>query len=342
MTILDNGAMPFARPVYIRSIMDCLNSLGVQPSTVLSRSGLAWQDVCDGQHTVDFSVFRRLIAHAIQCSGDPALGLIAGSMLQPYHTSVGIAAVTSKNVGQGLQFWSRYAGLVFGGLEFELNNGPQWSTLRVKPIRPLCETHTFVMQSVVGAHCRLFEAMLGRRVEELVVRLPDPPPMVTRAAWLNHAGQVGFGHECLALQLPTELLGSPCVSADADAFLDAALASRKVDAELGHGAFVQRVQRVILERLASNPDLSEMGEVLGIPARTLVHRLAKAGVTYSGLKEDLRKSHASWYLQHTELSIEAIASQLGYPGSTNFCRKFKSWHRTSPAKMRDLFINGLQ
>ena len=88
-------------------------------------------------------------------------------MFQPYHSPLGIAAVTSDTLGQGLQFVTRHGKLIFGGMEYQLENGPRWSTFKVKPIRPLCETHIFVIQSILGAHCRLLEAVLGRPVDEL-------------------------------------------------------------------------------------------------------------------------------------------------------------------------------
>lgn len=114
MNIKDESSIPFAHPVYIRSILDCLNGRGIRPSTVLTSAGLAWQDLHEGQQMVDFTVFRRFVAHAIHCSGEPALGLMAGSMLQPYHSPVGIAAVTSDSLGQGLQVMSRHAKLISG------------------------------------------------------------------------------------------------------------------------------------------------------------------------------------------------------------------------------------
>ena len=64
--------------------------------------------------------------------------------------------------------------------------------------------------------------------------------------------------------------------------------------------------------------------------RTLVRRLAEADLTFSDIKDDLRKRHAAWYLQHTELSMEAIASQLGYNDPTNFSRS----SRTGIASLR--------
>jgi len=334
MNSMGEVSIPFAHPVYVRSVLDCLNSRGVSPSTVLSNAGLAWQDLCDGQQMVDFSVFRRFVAQAIQSSGEPALGLMAGSMLQPYHSPVGIAAVTSDSLGQGLEFASRHANLIFGSVEFQMENGPRWSTLKVRPSRPLCETHVFVMQSILGAHCRLLEAILGRPVDELTVGLPYPRPAGNDVPCLRYVRRVAFDQECLTFQLPMELLHEPSHSADAKACLDAAQTCQRLESELEQGGFVERVRRVLLDRLTTNPEASELAIDLGISARTLVRRLADAGVTYSDIKDDLRKSHAAWYLQHTELSMENIASQLGYADPTSFGRKFKSWYRVTPTKMR--------
>ena len=341
MSIKGEVAIPFAHPVYVRSILDCLNSRGVRPSEVLASAGLAWHELCDGQRMVDFSVFRRFVAHAIQCSGEPALGLMAGSMLQPYHSPVGIAAVTSDSLGQGLQYLSRHAKLIFGSMDFQVDNGPRWSTLKVKTLRPLCETHVFVMQSVLGAHCRLLEAILGRPVDELTVGLPYSRPTGNDVPCLRYVRRVEFDQEHLTFQLPMELLRSPSNAADTKAFLEAAQACRKMESELGHGEFVQRVRHALLERLTTNPDVSELALDLGVSSRTLVRRLAEVGVTYSDIKDDLRKSHAAWYLQHTELSMEAIASQLGYNDPTNFSRKFKNWYRVPPSKMRRALRSGL-
>lgn len=327
-------AIPFVHPIYVRCILDCLNNRGVRPSEVLASAGLAWQDLCDGKPLLDFSVFRRFVAHAIQCSGEPALGLIAGSMLQPYHSPIGMAAVSSDTLGQGLEFVSRHAKLIFRSMDFQMDIGPRWSTISVSPLRPLCETHVFVMQSIVGAHARMVEAILGRPCDELSVGLPYPRPAGPDVPCLRYIRNVEFDHPCLQLRLPTALLSEPSPSADAKAFEAAAEACRTMESELGHVEFIQRVKQALLDRLTSNPELSDLAPDLGVSSRTLVRRLADADLTYSDIKDGLRKTHAAWYLQHTELSIEAIASQLGYNDHTNFSRKFKDWYRVPPSKMR--------
>ncbi|MDM0073967.1 AraC family transcriptional regulator ligand-binding domain-containing protein [Variovorax sp. J2P1-59] len=334
MNTKDEISIPFAHPVYVRRILDCLNSRGVRPSTVLANAGLAWQALHEDRQMVDFAVFRRFVAHAIHCSGEPALGLMAGSMLQPYHSPVGIAAVTSDSLDQGLQVMTRHARLIFGSLEFQVENGPRWSTLKVKPLLPLGDTHVFVMQSILGAHVRLLEAILGRPVDELTVGLPYARPADNDVPCLRYVRSVAFDQECLTFELPVDLLRAPSASADAKAFADASEACLRMESELGHGVFVQRVRRALFERLTSNPDTSDLASDLGISPRTLVRRLAAADITYSDIKDELRKTHAAWYLQHTDLSMESIAAQLGYSDPTSFSRKFKGWYRVAPSKMR--------
>ena len=341
MSIKSEVVIPFVHPVYVRSILDCLQNRGVPPSDVLAGVGLAWKDLRDGSPFVDFSVFRRFVARAIQCSGEPALGLIAGAMFQPYHTPMGIAAVTSDNLGLGLRFAIQNAKLIIRGMDFQLDNGPRWSTLKVRPMRPLCETQVFVLQSILGALLRLVEAILGRPVDEHTVGLPYARPPGPDLPYFRYARTVEFDQQCLTFQLPVNLLRSPSASADAKAFLVAVQACRKMESELGQVEFIQRVRQALQERLAANPELSELAPDLGVSARTLVRRLAESRLTYSDIKDDLRKSHAAWYLQHTELSIKVVASQLGYNDPTNFSRKFKDWYCMPPSKMRSAVRSGL-
>lgn len=334
MTAKGHALMPFAHPVYIRCVMDCLNSLGIRPSTVLANAGLTWQDLCDGHHMVEFHVFRQFVEHAIQSSGEPALGLIAGLMLQPYHTPVGIGAVSAPTLRQSLQFTTQHAQLIFRSLEFKLENEPRWSTVRVKPIRPLCETRVFVTQSIVGIYCQLLEAILGRHADELHLGLPYPRPKDNGEPCLHHVRSVEFDQQYLSFRLPIALLETPSASANHDAFLRATQSCQKMELELKQGGFVERVRRSLLEGMNTNPEIAKVATDLGVPTRTLTRRLAEAGLSYSDLKDELRRTHAAWYLQHTELSIEAIASQLGYTDTAIFSRKFKCWYRVAPSKMR--------
>ena len=170
--------------------------------------------------------------------------------------------------------------------------------------------------------------------------LPYPAPTGNDIPCLRYVRRAVFEQEHLTLQLPAELLDMPSGSADAKVFLEASQACQKLESEMRHGGFVQRVRHALLDRLMANPDVAELASSLGISGRTLVRRLADVGVTYSDIKDDLRKTHAAWYLQHTELPVETIASQLGYADPTSFGRKFKGWYQMAPSKMRQALRGG--
>ncbi|MDM0014788.1 AraC family transcriptional regulator [Variovorax sp. J22P168] len=330
-------SIPFVHPVYVRSIVDCLNGRGVPASQVLTNAGLDWQDLSDDGALIDFSVFRRFVMHAVRASGEPALGVLSGAMLQPYHSPLGMAAVTSGTLGQGLSFLSRHASLIFRGMHFRLDDDGRRSTLRIRPVRPICDTHVFVMQSMVGAHCRILEAMLGRPADELAVGLPYPRPAGVDEPCLRYVRSVVYDQPCLWFGLPASLLAAPPPSADAKAFALASKACLRMESELGQAGFVERVRQVLLEHLPSNPDIHTLAPELGVSLRTLMRRLADAELSFSGIKNDLRRTHAAWYLRNTQMSIEDIALQLGYNDHTNFSRKFKDWYRVPPSKMRQAF-----
>lgn len=341
MSTKNGVAIPFVHPAYVRCVLDCLNSRGVSTLEVLASAGLSWQQLGEGQPLVDFSVFRRFVTHAIRCSGEPALGLVAGSMLQPYHSPLGIATVTSDNLGQALQVVARHGRLFCPSLDFQLENDARWSILRVSPLRPLCETHVFVMQSLLAVHCRMLETILGRPVDELSAGMPYPRPPGNDVPCMRYVRRVEFDQTCLMLRLPARLLDVSSVSADPGAHQVAARECRRMGAELGHVEFIRRVRQALLERLPTNPELSDLAPDLGVSTRTLVRRLAEADLTFLDIKDDLRKTHAAWYLQHTELTMEAIATQLGYGNPTNFSRKFKDWYRVPPTRMRQSLRAGV-
>jgi len=326
--------MPFGPPVYARVILDCLNSLGVRPTIVLERTGLTWHDLHEDHKLVDLRAFNQLVRNAIRCSGEPTLGLIVGAMLQPCHSPVGIAAVTSETLGQSLQIVSRYGRLLFGPLEFRLETEGGLSILSVRSLGHLGETHVFVMQTIVGYYCRLLEILLGRPADELSVGLPYTRQPGNDEPCLRYVRRVTFGRECLLLQLPARLLSWQLSSANAMAFTDACQACQRMESELLRGSFAQQVARVLFERLSLNPRAEELAGIFGISAQTLARRLTEDGLTYSEIKDELRRTHARWYLQNTDLQVKAIASHLGFEDSTSFGRKFKIWYGVVPSTMR--------
>ncbi|MDN8616443.1 helix-turn-helix domain-containing protein [Variovorax ginsengisoli] len=327
----------FAHPVYVRTIVDCLNGRGVDSVTLLTDAGLSWQDLSNDLGMIDLLAFRQFAYRAIQRSGESSLGYLAGSMLQPYHTPVGIAAVSGGSVREGLDFLSAHADLLFPTFDFQVQHGPTSSTLRIRPLGPMCDAHVFALHSILGWSLHLLKAMIGNSPDEVVVGLPYPQPSGHDVSSSLFAKKLVFDQACLMLQLPVGMIDRRCLFADQEAFKNAAQDCLRQRSEFGFGAFAERVRRSLLKQLAHNPVAAVVASDLGVSPRRLARRLAQSGASFSGIKDEVRKSQAAWYLQHTDLSIETIASHLGYADPTNFGRKFKCWYLVAPSRMRQEF-----
>lgn len=59
----------------------------------------------------------------------------------------------------------------------------------------------------------------------------------------------------------------------------------------------------------------------------------KTGKTYSQIINDTKMERAKLLLSHTNLSIEKIATMLGYSNTSNFYKAFKLYFGTSPRKL---------
>jgi len=94
--------------------------------------------------------------------------------------------------------------------------------------------------------------------------------------------------------------------------------------------------RPLLRTMVVSPDcsLSALAKRVGVHSRTLNRRLGDAGTSFLQLREEVRYTVARQLLENTTSSTAQIASRLGYADSSSFCRAFKRWSGTGPAKWR--------
>jgi AraC-like DNA-binding protein len=68
--------------------------------------------------------------------------------------------------------------------------------------------------------------------------------------------------------------------------------------------------------------------------RTLRRKLREEGTSIRELVAEARQARASELLGSTTASLDAIAYELGFSSVGAFCRAFKRWTGSSPARYR--------
>jgi AraC-like DNA-binding protein len=104
----------------------------------------------------------------------------------------------------------------------------------------------------------------------------------------------------------------------------------------GSAPVVDALYRLIASRFPYDqlPTLEMVARMTGVSAATLKRQLASAGVTYRGLLDRLRFDAACEMLSMPEISVKAIAHELGYSGTNNFVRSFHRMTGMSPGEYR--------
>ncbi len=100
------------------------------------------------------------------------------------------------------------------------------------------------------------------------------------------------------------------------------------------GDFLSAVKSVMRARIGSGAFTRDsVCRAVGLNARTLAHRLAAFGVTFSGLADEVRFDAAQKMLLK-DRRIAEIAADLGFAEPSAFIRAFKAWSGTTPARWR--------
>lgn len=82
------------------------------------------------------------------------------------------------------------------------------------------------------------------------------------------------------------------------------------------------------------PTAKEAAAQLSMSERTLNRRLAKQGLGFGDMLDQVRQQRASYLLDRSNLSIERIGEMLGYAETASFSRAFKRWLGMSPMNYR--------
>jgi AraC-like DNA-binding protein len=98
---------------------------------------------------------------------------------------------------------------------------------------------------------------------------------------------------------------------------------------------VPRVRDVLLDLLARGKgDADEVAKRFGMSRRTMTRHLAREGVNFRELLEEVRRHGALRYLETTDVPLTGLATLLGYTETSSFCRAFMRWRGQSPLAYR--------
>lgn len=324
----------------IHSLAAALREAGHNPLPLLTHYGLNPQRLAEPGARLSIPRYMRLGHAAIQCAGDPALGLAMGRCCRPAHLGLaGVTAAQAPTVREAartlIRFEALYASNYRGQPSFHEDADGAW--LRLYSISPYNGYNRFVVDSVLGGWLQHLSVIAGQPIQAERLDIEFEAPAYASAYTVLSKATVQFGAAANQLRLDRTSLAlrnpDHCPGTWQQLL---GLCEQQLEQITRTRSLGERIIQLLGPLLSGGrePSLAEVAQQLKLPAWTLRRKLTAEGTQYRSLLNNTRRDLAITYIRDTELAFGEIAYLLGFASAEAFQRAFKRWTGQTPGECR--------
>ena len=277
-----------------------------------------------------------LLNASLDSSGDPALGLRAGELIEPGDFDVlEYAAQSCTTLRESVGCVSRYVRLLSDAAEISLVESGETATIRYRldlPYPPPPASNDFVVALLV-THARRHTA-----IDDLVteVQFAHEPTTYLGEYARVFGTKVSFAASCNAIVMRRDRLDAPMQRANPRVSAAFELQVRRLLEKLQKNRTVRgRVREIVFAELSRGDiTMENVARKLGMSVATLRRRLDEEDTRFSAIVEALREELARQYLREKNQATSEVAFLLGFADVVSFHKAFKRWTGQTPTEFR--------
>ncbi|WP_153765349.1 AraC family transcriptional regulator [Endozoicomonas sp. OPT23] len=328
----------------VRQYLQAALDYGIDSSTALQACDIDPGVLDNSVPRISGNQFQSLIHWLVLQVDDDCFGLKSANYVEPgSYSLLGYMAMSCRTLEEVLNKVPEYEAIVgdMGTTFFEQNSDQHimsWHCLY-----PDSVVRPHMISNVLGSwlnFSRRLADLRNARPEQVLLEF-DCSSQNTR----NHYEQVFeapvvFNAGKNSLIFSSSVLNTPLHQPDPQ--LTAALEQQAIALlkQVQDNPIINQVRKVLTNMITEGlPRRERVAEQLGITERTLQRRLHDAGSGYQQLLDELRLDTAKRWLTSDSLSINEIASRLGFSEAASFHRRFKCWTGITPGEFRSSFVS---
>ena len=302
---------------------------------VLQKTGIEDNILANPNARIPHEVAWKLMEVSLKKTGDPALGLHAGRMIEAADWGVlGFAVVNCADLRRALQYCSNHMKLLDDLVDIvliEQRDRAIWE-FQYGAVKALPAVNDYIVSSAITSVARF----LGHREPLLEVCFVHSAPAYASEYQRFFGAPVRFNAEHNALILPRALLDRPVVRANPDIFVAFDKEVKKqLDVLMHSSSATVEVQRLVTKQLINGSvSMKRTAKQVHMSPATLKRRLSEEGTTHSKIVDEVRKEFALRYLANQRLPIAEVALRLGFSSASAFGKAFKRWQGITPIAYR--------
>lgn len=307
----------------------------------LQRLGVDVATLADPDTRITHDVARELLTAAIERTGDPAIGLLAGEQVETIDMGVlHYAARNCRDLRAAMKCTARYLRLADSLLEGVLMEEGDLATweLRMALPAPLPQTNDF--QAVFAM--RSIQWFRGSQETPTEIRLRHRQATDARQYARVFRCPVVLGAEHNAVVFPRAWLDHAVTGASAELLPAFEQQAQRLLDELTHAETVSaRVRRLLLQEMGNGQaSMRHIARQLHMSISTLRRRLGAEGTTHSDLLDTARRDLAVQQIVDGRMSVGELSLLLGFSNPAAFSRAFRRWTNMSPLEYRTRKAHG--
>lgn len=319
-------------------LCELAGELGRSPKALLAAAGVTAERVSDPAGTVTARDELAAIDALLEGPDEAAeLGLMAGTRYRL--TTYGIwsyALLSSRTLADALEIGIGHIGLTYACTTISAAETDGRLELRFDDW-PLPEAERrFVLARDTVAALGIMRGVLGREVRPRSVRLalPTPDGWAEREAFADAFGRevefdadrsvLAFDRNLLDIEMPqaSELTARMCLEQ----------CRELLEARNAISGLAGEVRDLLLRDPQRMPGQDEVAGALNLSVRSLRRRLADQGTSFRELLEQTRRGLAEDLLLTGGLTVDQVASRIGYADTPAFVNAFRRWTGMSPRR----------
>ncbi|MCW3013494.1 MAG: AraC family transcriptional regulator [Solirubrobacterales bacterium] len=344
--------MPSAAPSWdfvrsaaaVRVMVEVAGERGVDLRTALSGSGLRPADLREPDLEVEAAqelAVARTIVQALE--DEPGLGSAVGLRITLGMFGIlGFAMLASRTAREALRLCDRGGYDVLGPLFLR-----PWIEEREEALHVVCDgrdvpadVRAFITARDLSCSVALLDAISpGRPALRVATTLQDDAGNAFAAALGDWS--VRLGSDRNEIIIANHEADQPLPNADEHTIRECERVNRELLARRQRRTDIaSEVRAAMLRRRPLVGTLDQIAAERHVEPRTLRRHLAAEGTSFRLLADDVRQAVSSELLQ-TGLTVDEVATRLGYHDAATFSRAFRRWTGQTPGSMARSASSGI-
>lgn len=330
---IQQGQREFGMPASnIKPLVKLLVTQGVPLENILEGTGIQFEDFTDPNKTLVFAQYLSLIKNARKYSLNPIYTLQLGEQFFVNHDGIlACRVMSSRNNLDAMELLTEYQNLFTQILSLSLEVTEDFGIFSVEESIPLGDTLPHFVEYCYAVLYSLGKFCMGGKPIELHFEFShDNPGKGDEFSNFFH-NTVKFNCDRNRVLIPRHTLDQNIIFSNQQAANNnERLCQQHLKQVNKDQVVIQKVKRIIRDIPFNELSIESLSDKLHMSTRTLRRHLQTQGVSYKTLLENERKRIALKRIEKQDISIEALAIQLGYQNASSFSRAFKRWFGVAP------------